>query len=568
MGWLRDKYTRSYFTGTDEEGNVVPSAEGFDAYQVGQARDFNKDLLAWLDFSGKRVLDIGFGRGEMMKYAKDNGALHIAGVDFSQPAYDLAQELFEKFEIEAEIYCDDVLNFVKGWLEKDNFQKFDIVLMFDVVEHVPRSELSEAMTLLQRMLNDKAVILINTPVFGVDNDVIKDGLDPRAMDTSDEYDNTTGMHCNRYTKESLQSYMHSLGFSPVSGHYYVYGLSIPALIAGTRLAWTLASVMGFPLRLERLWQEEKFEVAHTLAQFEELARREALSKQSWWKRAIKNLLAMARLKISRIPSQAELDRLEALRLEQLKPHPDWVTVKQGVLANHRLFLDVNLNVYWVHEAVKGTYDAQIFDNMLATSDLSNATIWDIGAHIGYHSLMFAKLVGEKGKVLAFEPNPYNIERFEMHMKENPEIASKITLLPIALSDTDGQTEFRFSSNVDNGESSGSYLSNVTTVYNPEIYEDFENMSVEIQKVDTLVNKHPEFVPSIIKVDVEGAEYEVLQGAESTIRQYRPVLYVEIHSAKNAFYVQNFLQSLNYSIELLDDPHETAMRCFMVATPDK
>ena len=567
MGWLREKYTRSYFTGTDEEGNVVPAAEGFEAYQAGQARDFNKALLEWIDFGGKRVLDIGFGRGEMMKYAKDNGAVYVAGVDFSQPAYDLAKELFQKFDIEADIYCDDVLNFVKDWLDKDNFQKFDVVLMFDVVEHVPRSELSEALTMLQRMLNDKAVVLINTPVFAVDNDVVKDGLDPRAMDTSDEYDSTTGMHCNRYTKRSLQTYMASLGYSPVSGHYFASGLSLPSSIAGTRAAWLIAIIMGYSLRLNRLWQEEKFELAYTLAQFAELAKRMTMNRQPLWKRTIKNLLAKASLKVNRIPSQAELDRLEALRLEQLKPHPDWVTIKKGKMADHQLFLDMNIDAYWIHEAVNGTYDAQIFDNMLETLDLSNATIWDIGAHIGYHSLMFSKLIGEKGRVIAFEPNPYNIERFEMHMKKNPELASKITLMSIALSDTDGQADFKFSSNIDNGESSGSYLSNITTVYNPEVYEAFEEMSVEILKIDTLVKNRSELMPSIIKIDVEGAEYEVLRGAESTLRQHRPMIYVEIHSAKNAFYIQNFLQSLNYRIELLDDPHETAMRCFMVATPD-
>ncbi|MEQ8672490.1 MAG: FkbM family methyltransferase [Aggregatilineales bacterium] len=553
MGWLREKYTRSYFTGTDEEGNIVPAAEGFDAYQAGEARDFNKALLEWVDFQGMRVLDIGFGRGEMMKYAKDRGASHVAGVDFSQAAYDLADELFEKFNIDAEIYCDDVLNFVNGWLERDDKQKFDIVLMFDVVEHVPRSELSEALLKLRRMISEKAIVLINTPVFAVDNDVVKDGLDPRAMDTSDEYDNTKGMHCNRYTKRSLQFYMASLGYTPVSGHYFVNSLNLPFTIAGTRVSWLLAQTRGYPLRLNRLWKEEKFELGQTLKEHQQYVQRHMRQ----------NPLSLPKQLAVQALRKVGLQRIPRPPVERI-PQPRWVTIKDGLLAGRDIFIDPESPAYWPSEMAMGTYDDALFDIVAELINAKSTIIWDVGAHLGYHTMALAKLATPQGKVIAFEPNPYSVQRYEKIMERNPDIATTIELLPIALSDYDGEAEFLYSTDIDFGQSCGSHLVDTATPYDLINYASFQEMSVRVAKVDTLIKQGELPVPQIMKIDVEGAEREMLLGSKNLLEAHHPTLLLEIHSASNVLHVQQFLNELGYQLNLIEDDHASPARCFVIA----
>ena len=124
----------------------------------------------------------------------------------------------------------------------------DIILLLDVVEHIPRNELKEALDLLKhKHFSKKLVLAVNTPVFGDDNDVILDGLKDQARDLSDENALTAKMHCNRYTAKSLISFMEESGFMAISQQFFINSKNIPKFLT-YRLRWLIAYFNGYPLK--------------------------------------------------------------------------------------------------------------------------------------------------------------------------------------------------------------------------------------------------------------------------------------------------------------------------------
>ena len=242
--------------------------------------------------------------------------------------------------------------------------------------------------------------------------------------------------------------------------------------------------------------------------------------------------------------------------------PSWNTIKSGLLAGKQIF--INENGAW-KDMLSGTYDKNIYESVPKES-LLGKTIFDVGAHIGYSSIYFAEIVGKKGQVLAFEPNTYNKERFEKNLKENTELAKRIDIRNIAVSDKKGETEFIFSSEVDNGPSSGSFIDNAHTFWEKSIYEKkigFTRVKVNTDSIDGIVESS-KTKPYLIKIDVEGAEYLVIEGAKKTLSTIRPILLIEIHSIFNMLKVCQSLESLQYKIHLIHE--EKDGRCFIKANP--
>lgn len=223
MGYIKEKYTKSYFLKKDEFGNeLAHGVEGIVEFAAGGIRRQDLRLLERLSIPGRRILDIGFGRGEAIKLALELGARSVTGVDFSESAVEIARDNLSKYGLSAELYNADALDFVRSLSDKsDRIKSIDIVFMLDCVEHIPRSELREMLTNLKIILSDKAVLVINTPIFMADNDVIAEGLLDAARDLSDDHLETAGMHCNRYTRDSLNRFMKDCGFETIADQYYI-----------------------------------------------------------------------------------------------------------------------------------------------------------------------------------------------------------------------------------------------------------------------------------------------------------------------------------------------------------
>jgi len=138
------------------------------------------------------------------------------------------------------------------------------------------------------------------------------------------------------------------------------------------------------------------------------------------------------------------------------------------------------------------------------------TVLDIGANIGCHTLRFAKLVGDNGKVIAFEPMSWAFSKLNTNIALNG--FKNITLEKIVLSNINQQNQlayFRTSWKLD-----GKAVSEVKEY-------------VDIFTLDEYVRKVNLAKIDFIKLDVDGYEYKVLEGVEVTIRRFKPLMLIEL-----------------------------------------
>lgn len=236
--------------------------------------------------------------------------------------------------------------------------------------------------------------------------------------------------------------------------------------------------------------------------------------------------------------------------------PSWNILSFYPLQNFKIFFDPKGK--WQSEILSGVYDRYIFDRV-EKLDLRGKIVLDVGAFIGYHSFYFSKLVGDGGKIIAFEPVPSNIERMKIILKENN--IKNIDIKPLALSDSAGPQTFHVDKNIENGRSSGGFIDAADTIWQRNVFKHrgFIEIKVETHTLDSLNLK-----PDVIKIDVEGAEYLVLLGGRRTIEKHRPILYIEIHSMLNMFNVISLLSSLSYKTKVLHQ--EKDGRTFIEALP--
>jgi FkbM family methyltransferase len=210
----------------------------------------------------------------------------------------------------------------------------------------------------------------------------------------------------------------------------------------------------------------------------------------------------------------------------------------------------------------GTYDSFIYQAIAGRRNLRDAACWDIGAHVGYHSLVFA---GLGAQVLAFEPNQHNAARLRAHLERNPALARNIRHLAVAVSDRDGEVAFVQSGDMKGG-SSGSHLAAALPPLESAVYAGCERLLVPAVRMDSLIDRG-ERVPDVIKIDVEGAELLALQGGRKLLTEKKPLLFIEVHHICLMFQLQQLLPQLGYTVRLLDEQTATPSRCFVMASAD-
>jgi FkbM family methyltransferase len=165
---------------------------------------------------------------------------------------------------------------------------------------------------------------------------------------------------------------------------------------------------------------------------------------------------------------------------------------------------------------------------------------DIGCHKGEILEIMIKHA-PKGTHYAFEPIP----SFFDNLKKN--FGTKCTIFPYALSDEEGQATFNF---VKNAPAYSGLNKRKYAVENPEI----EEIDVTLKKLDDLIPADKKI--SLIKIDVEGAEFKVLQGAKQLIKRDLPVVIFECGLGASDFYgtdpkeVFEFFESCGLKLSLL------------------
>lgn len=134
-------------------------------------------------------------------------------------------------------------------------------------------------------------------------------------------------------------------------------------------------------------------------------------------------------------------------------------------------------------------------------------IVDVGANIGLYSIVAAKHTGIHGKVWAFEPSKYIIEQLKINMQLNQ--VNNIVPINYAVAEKNG----RLNLVLEKGQKDGyRYLQRNVYAKNEKI---IESSSVKVVSIDNYFSKHHSNI-DVIKIDVEGGEYNVLRGAQNVI----------------------------------------------------
>lgn len=231
-----------------------------------------------------------------------------------------------------------------------------------------------------------------------------------------------------------------------------------------------------------------------------------------------------------------------------------VTFKEGNLENIRLYLTED---YQRVTYPSGDTDFQMMDDINRNKP-TGKMIFDVGTFIGASSLVFAKMVGKDGKIIGFEPNPFNRERISENLELNSDLKRRIKIFPMALSASDGTMAMTLSSQIDNGYSSTSRLSQShPTLHTDQLPSGFEEITVDVMTLDNFISKN-KFIPDILKVDIEGAEYDFLLGSRETIKKYKPILYIELHSEFCAVRCVELLHSMKYEITILHEEEDNRL----------
>jgi FkbM family methyltransferase len=159
--------------------------------------------------------------------------------------------------------------------------------------------------------------------------------------------------------------------------------------------------------------------------------------------------------------------------------------------------------------------------------------WDIGAHVGFFTMLGSRLVGASGRVHAFEPHPANRRRIEAVVAANR--ALNVEVHELAIMSSTGETALR-------GHKSTAMWS---------LMENFgtgERLAIRCSTLDDLCGIEP---PRVMKVDVEGVEYEVMRGGTRFLNEHLPVLIVEFFPS-SVPYAERLLPA--YAFEPLGDGH--------------
>jgi FkbM family methyltransferase len=182
---------------------------------------------------------------------------------------------------------------------------------------------------------------------------------------------------------------------------------------------------------------------------------------------------------------------------------------QGALAGYRMSIDWSRYRSFLY----GTWEPKVIG---ALTDIVKAgmTVIDIGAHIGYYSLLFAKCVGPSGRVFAFEPLPCNFALLQKNVLLNN--LRNVHVLNQAVFSSTQEITITVTDDQPN-PGSGSMHNEIGQ----------RHYRVEAISLDDYCEGYA-LRPDILKMDVEGAEYEVLLGAKKTIDQCRPNLLIELH----------------------------------------
>lgn len=208
------------------------------------------------------------------------------------------------------------------------------------------------------------------------------------------------------------------------------------------------------------------------------------------------------MNFSGLSNQTQLGKLFRFPLRCI-PKEMKIPILQGRLKGKRWIAGSSTHGCWL-----GSYEYEkrrVFEKTVT----QGSVVFDVGAHVGFYTLLASVLVGPQGKVFAFEPLPSNLFYLKEHLRINA--MTNVTVIEAAVSDCTGTASF------DEGPSNS--MGRISSQ---------GNVQVKTVSLDELISRGEFPAPDYIKIDVEGDEMLVLMGASSMLVNTHPTLFLAAH----------------------------------------
>jgi FkbM family methyltransferase len=163
-----------------------------------------------------------------------------------------------------------------------------------------------------------------------------------------------------------------------------------------------------------------------------------------------------------------------------------------------------------------------------------AIFYDVGANVGFYTLIASRAVGREGRVFAFEPLPRNLAYLKRHLAMNR--VANCDVVEAAVAEGVGSTGFTEGENASTGRVDASGHIRVPSV-----------------SLDAFVHEQGHPPPTVIKMDIEGGEVSALRGGRRVLQDARPILFLATHGPAVHGACLDILRTAGYSVESLDSP---------------
>jgi FkbM family methyltransferase len=171
-----------------------------------------------------------------------------------------------------------------------------------------------------------------------------------------------------------------------------------------------------------------------------------------------------------------------------------------------------------YDYLTGDYVEPMALELLSSKLKPDSVFYDLGANIGYYSFIANKII-RSGRIYSFEPIPLNLAIFRQHILLNQRRLESDNIELMGYGISDAEKEIFFSANE---------YSEGNTYVDSEMQGLAEKkLRVKCHSMDDLVEQGFR-APNMIKIDVEGAEFDVLRGARKVIHQHKPIILLATH----------------------------------------
>jgi FkbM family methyltransferase len=197
----------------------------------------------------------------------------------------------------------------------------------------------------------------------------------------------------------------------------------------------------------------------------------------------------------------------------------------------------------------GTYEVPV-QRAIAENLEQGGVFYDIGANVGFFTILAARCVGPSGQVFAFEPEPRNAALLRRNVERNG--FAQVTVIEKAVSSQPGCDILMLTP----------YCGSHALARARQRVNVVDEIEVQTVQLDELVERGQLAPPSLVKIDVEGSDYDVIRGMTRTIEKYRPTIIYETDDAPRVFgtaedverNIARLLDEQGYNIHRLEESY--------------